>query len=265
MSDTNESVTQDAASAEPAQLPENQTSDTGAEDQHEPQTATASPEPAEEEPKRKPWFQTRIDQLTAEKHEERRRAEEARQQREELERQVAAYKAIIGEDAVADVAREPEPALTQAEIDRRADEKAQLIVQRQSFTERCNQAYAVGKEKHGDFEDALGALAQAGALDIPMVEDALATGDAAEVLYHLGKNPEEAIEIAALSPRERVIRLDRLAQKLKTPTPAPISKTPAPLQPIDGSAKRVIDLADASTDIRTWMAERNKQLAKRTA
>jgi hypothetical protein len=264
MSDTNESVTQDAALAETVEQPDTQTADTGAADQQT-EASTEAAETAEEEPKRKPWFQTRIDQLTAEKHEERRRAEESKVQREELERQVAAYKAILGDSADAETARETEPALTHAEIDRKAEELARQIVQEQTFTDKCNQAYAVGKDKHGDFEDAITALRHAGALDVSMVEDALATGEASEVLYHLGKNPEEAIEIAALSPRERVIRLDRLAVKLKTPTPAQISKAPPPFQPIDGSAKRTFDLSDPSTDMKAWMAERNKQLAKARA
>lgn len=54
-----------------------------------------------------------------------------------------------------------------------------------------------------------------------------------EVAYFLGKNPETAKEIAALSPPMQIFRIGQISSELSRPKPN-ISKAPKPIEPLGG-------------------------------
>jgi hypothetical protein len=80
--------------------------------------------------------------------------------------------------------------------------------------------------------------------------------DAHKVIYALGKNPEEASRILALSPVQQGRELERLALKAGQPATKAVSKAPAPITPVDGSTTVEKDPSKMSTD--EWMKWRNK-------
>lgn len=125
--------------------------------------------------KEKPWFQKRIDEVTAEKWSARREADAAKARAAELERQLASMqKSDHGEEAEGDKDG-GDKRLTQAEIDRLAEEKAALKVRVESFNKACEVTFDKGKEAFEDFEDVLANYRDLGGLTQEFVEAALET------------------------------------------------------------------------------------------
>lgn len=112
------------------------------------------------------------------------------------------------------------PPITQAEIMRLADERADW----KNFNDKCNDSVAKGRKKFEDFDKAIDSLRSvAPAVDAqgrpvlprPFVEAALETGEGEAVLYALGKDTSEADRIMSLSPYRQAVELTRLADKIK--------------------------------------------------
>lgn len=157
---------------------------------------------------------------------------------------------------------------------------------KQNFDQRCNDAAAAGRAAHADFDKVvLGdltsvspVLGQNGrpALPIPLLEAALETGNAHEVLYELGKDVSEAARIMALRPVAQAVELAKFASKIATkaaegevdedgkPVLKNVSRAPAPIKPPTkaGGAKpafTVFDTDNFSTE--EWIRQREKQIA----
>ena len=76
-----------------------------------------------------------------------------------------------------------------------------------------------------------------GGLQPAVVEAAMETGEAAKVLYELGKNPDEAARIMALPPTKMAVAVAKIAVK---PSSAPaVSKAPPPIKSLNGSGGKV--------------------------
>ena len=78
----------------------------------------------------------------------------------------------------------------------------------------------------------------------------------ADVLYHLGSNPAEALRISSLNPTEQVFELGRISAALTAPKPKTITQAPTPIKPVSprGSAQR--DPAKMSmAEYREWRAK----------
>lgn len=221
---------QDPPEKEPEQVPE--------------KTATKEPEPVPEKPKQVPWFQRRIDDLTREKWDERRRADALQSALDAIPR----TEPVEGEQP-----REtkPAPALTSTDVERRAAE----LVAANEFNRRCDETYEAGAKAHPDFDSALKSFQLLGGLPPALIEAAQEAGDAHEILYQLGKNPDEAARILGLSP----VRMAAAVAKLATaqPTPRPISSAPAPIKPIDGKARGEPDPEKMS--MAEWVAWHDKR------
>lgn len=56
-----------------------------------------------------------------------------------------------------------------------------------------------------------------------------------EILYHLGKHPDEAARIASLPPLSQVAELGAFRERILTPTKPTASKAPAPIKPLSGA------------------------------
>lgn len=188
-----------------------------------------------EEPKRRPWFQERIDQLTREKYEERR-------QRESVEARLA--------DTLAD----PEKARANPSVNIEAEVNARLAARQ--FDDKCNEVYSSGKSEYNDFDTTLQNFTMLGGLPQPLLEAVTQLPDAHKVLYALGQNMDETARILSLAPIPMAMALARLSA---SPTKArPVSNAPPPIKPITGSSRSVSDPEDMNTE--EWMKWRETQL-----
>lgn len=131
------------------------------------------------------------------------------------------------------------PALPKdAEIEALAEQKAIELAKMKAYNDRANDIYKSGCDKFPDFPQKLEALKEVGNISVPFVEAVDDTGDAENILYYLGKNPDEAQRIMDLPPHRMGTALGKLSAKLAAPPPPkPQSKAPAPIKPISGKAK----------------------------
>jgi hypothetical protein len=169
----------------------------------------------------------------------------------ELRRQNEAYQALLAQggttpqnDGETPPARTPangERTFTQAEV----REEARRLAAAETFNAQADAAYEAGKAKFTDFDDAVATLRDVGAMTQPLVEAALATGEAPAVLHYLGNDPDEAARITALNPVRMGVELAKIAGKLAAaPKPRTVSAAPPPIRTVGGTAKPEIDVYD---------------------
>lgn len=241
MADETTIATQGEPEGEAAVTPAETTAPEGTEQTAQPVETPAAPEPEKPKPATPAWAQRRIDELTRKFHEEKRRA-----------------------DALA-AGTQPQPdgqtatRTPETDVEKRA---AQLVAQRE-FDKQCNTAWEAGTTKYGaDFDSALGTLRTMGVLRPEVVEAALATDHAPDVLHYLGSNPDEADRILSLPPTRMAVELVKVAQTATKPKP--VSAAPAPIKPVGGS-RQVSEEPGDDDDDATWMKKREAQIRKRTA
>jgi len=224
------------ASTEQAQQPASEVStEPGAE-----QTAVAV------EPTEKPkndWVQRRIDQLTREKHEEKR-------QREALEAQLRTYQ----QPAQGQQQPAQQPA-AQPDVVKAAE---QLLKQR-DFDAACNKVFDAGKTEFPDWDSSLKTFQMLGGASPDFLEAVTAMDAGHKVLHHLGQNPEAAERLLSLPPLRMAIELARLEATVGKSTPPPVSSAPAPITPVGGKSAPVEPEEFASTaDYIAWKKRNRK-------
>lgn len=103
-------------------------------------------------------------------------------------------------------------------------------------------------KKFSDFEAAVAELVEELGPQIdkagrptPLMEAVLDSDIAADVLYHLGKNPEEAAELVGLSPSKLGRRIALLEKELEAKAKPKQSAAPKPLAPVKASAPVTVD------------------------
>jgi hypothetical protein len=214
-----------------------------------------------EEGKTKPWWQQRIDQTTA----KWRGAEE---RATELERENALLsEALRGKTEGSKAGAKdtsPDPALTEAEIEKRAQAKAKELAAQQQYQAMCNGIADLGRKAHDDFDVALVAFNKLGGLDNATILAAAETDAPHEVLYYLGKNLDKAQEIMGLPPLKRAIACERLARDLHETKGKGKNTTKAPPPPerLEGGRGTITETDPRKMDKHAWMAWRQKQLAE---
>lgn len=219
--------------------------------------------PPAEKPKVTPWFQRRIDQLTAEKHEERRQKEALKATVETLMRGQPPQPAADGTPAAETPPATPPAATSDAEIDRRATIKAQEIQRAAEFNAACNRTFDAGKAEFPDFADARDQLVS-GLGDViqrkpEFLEAITALPDGHKVFHQLAKNLDDAARILDMPPVQMAIELAKLSG---APAKAkPVSSAPPPIKPIAGTARGEKDPNDMTTA--EWMEWRKKTERKR--
>ena len=151
---------------------------------------------------------------------------------------------------------------TQADVDARARE----IADWNNYNRQANDLVGIGREKFGTWDESIDNLNGAGILSEPMlqrqiVEAALATGAAPDVINHLGQNLDEALRISQLPPARMGVELATLAGKLVKKAPA-ISSAPAPIgnATVHGSTQAPVDFAKlaAGDDMAAYVEARKK-------
>lgn len=211
-------------------------------------------EPESDQPELPKWVQRRIDELTRKRHEAERRAQLA----EERAARANPAPGDGGEGAQAEAEqaiRQENPALTQEQV--RAE--AQRIVAEKQFTDDCNAAFDAGAAKFTDFGKTLQRFGNLGGLPQDFITDALSAGNAHLTLYHLGRNLDEADRVMSLPPRQRMAALARLSDKLAAPPPPkPISRAPAPIEPVNGAGRpSALNTDPDALSTAEWMRRRD--------
>lgn len=216
-----------------------------------------APEPA---PPRADWRDDRIRVLTAKLHEEK-----------------AAREAAEATKVVAPVV--PDPALGEAEIERRADVKAQAkareIAAQTLFNNQCNEVVTKGRKEFPDFDSKISTLreliipndSQSEASYWSTISAAIKTGEAPKLIHLLGSDKNEAARIMGLDAESRAIELTRLASK-EVPLIDP-ADLPKPIETVKnrGTPRVEIDPRDTERSDRLstaeWMARREAQVERR--
>lgn len=246
MADEMTSATQGAPEGEAAVTPAETTApDTGTEQPAaQPETTAETPPPEKPKAAVPKWAEKRFAELTRQVNEERRLREAA--------------------EAAARGAQQPaDPSQTRSTPETDVEKRAAQIVAQREFDKACNTAWEAGTTKYGEnFDAALGTLRTMGVLRPEVVEAALATEAAPDVLHYLGSNPDEADRILSLPPTRMAVELVKVAQTAAKPTPKPASSAPAPIKPVGGTRQVSEEPADGD-DMATWMRKREAQIAKR--
>lgn len=205
-------------------------------EQQIPETPESTPEP---EPKREPWYQKRIDELTKARREAERRAE--------------ALEAIVNQGKTTET-----PKLTTADPVQLAKE----IAANERLNDAANRTYEAGKAAHPDFDQAVQQMAQI--TDLSQRKDFLeavtSLPNAHDVYYHLGKNPDEAAHVLSLPPVRMAIEIANISAKVGRPKPQ--SKAPAPVTPIKPASIPSGELSD-DLPLDEWMRRRNEAKSKK--
>lgn len=196
---------------EQAQTPAEISSESGAE-----QAAQQQDDATQQQKPKNDWVQRRIDQLTREKHEEKR-------QREALEAQLRTYQA-------GDQTQQAPKVMTADDI----KAEARRLVQQERFDEACNRTFEAGKKDFPDFEQSLRTFGMLGGAPQEFLEAVTSMDGGHKVIHHLGANPEEAERLLSLPPLRMAMELTRIEASLsKAP---PVSKAPPPISPVGGRA-----------------------------
>ena len=203
--------------------------------------------------KQVPWFQKRIDKLTA------KNSALQQQLETELSRQRTAAATREDPNAATGARKAPSSGQVDPEVMRLATQ----IVATEEFNKKCNNLVSDGQEKFEDFDEALTNMRSVGAVgpgaDPSFISAVFELKDPTKIFHELGKNPDEAARILSLTPTRQVIELARLEERLSKPKPVVISKTPKPITPLGGgSAKTPVDLNDDKLPMDKWLAEREK-------
>ena len=203
-----------------------------------------TPETAEEKAKKEPWFQKRIGELTREKYEAKRAAENAAHEAQKMREYVAQLQQ----------GNQPDGGL---DVESYVTSKAAELVAERSFNESCNKVYETGKAEFPDFDQSVSNLQMVG-MNRDFLEIVSSSDAGHKVLNHLGNDLDEAARISALPPLQMARELTRLEYKLNQPQSKPVSKAPAPIKPIGAGGSPTSGLSD-DLPIEEWIARRNKE------
>lgn len=114
---------------------------------------------------------------------------------------------------------------------REAAEKEKRAKESEVIMRKVTTQYADARKKYSDFDDV--ALNQSLQVTGAMFEAAV--GDnLGDVLYYLGKNPDEATRIASLSPTQQIKEIGKIETRLTTTPPNTTTNTPDPPTTVGG-------------------------------
>ena len=209
----------------------------------------------EEKPKGNPKLERRFSEITKQREEARKEAQQERSAREALEARLAVLERQPAPQAPK-VDEEPQPsqfndafeyakALAEYTADkrigemRRQDAEAKEAVERQKVIETWASKVQAAKVSMPDFDDI---VASSDVVVNDDIRDAILESDVGpQILYHLAENEDVAKKIAGLSAKQALREIGKLEARFEVketaPEPKPItrSKAPAPINPLRGS------------------------------
>lgn len=207
--------------------------------------------------------------LEAEKLEAKSQKEKDRIQKR-IDKEVAKRKKL--EDENADLKRQlaakpdAEKVLTEDDVEKRAERKAEDKVATREFINACNRLADAAKKVDKDFKKKIDEVAEDYA-PIPGVMIAILDDmdNGGEVLSYLASNPEEYGEVCELPEGKMGRQLQKLSDKLevdKKPKPKVISKAPKPNEPVGGNRQSPNQLREGMS-MDEFVRVRNAQVTKR--
>ena len=212
--------------------------------------------------------------IATEENSEEKAKEQRKQERmqQRINRITAEKKAAEDEIAAlkAQLAANPDKALTDEEVERRAEAKAaakfaekQLEQAQREFQESCDRLQASAVKIDKEFDVKVGEMAaELGPIPSRIIGILDDFKNGAEVLNFMVNDLDKAEEIYKLQnkPEKLALALKEIADSLK-PKPKPISKVPDPIKPINGS--RTVSNAiteDDAKNIDSYVAKRRQQM-----
>jgi chemotaxis protein histidine kinase CheA len=183
-----------------------------------------------------------------------------------IDREVAKRKAL--EQEIADLKKkleaQPDKNLTEEEVEKRAEEKANAKNAEKEFVNACNRLAEAGTKLDDKFNEKIQDLAEdIGPIPGMMIGilDDLENG--AAVLKHLTEDHDLAEKIYGMTPAKMGVELAKLGSKIAKPAAKQISKAPTPPNNLGGgSRKSNIQLNDKMSD-KEWIERRNQQLREK--
>jgi hypothetical protein len=130
------------------------------------------------------------------------------------------------------------------------------------FNEKVNNVVDKGRKLYADFDDiALGDMALRNHVQVAIAN----SEKGAEMLYHLGSNPELSLKLSRMTPTAALVEIGRIESTLKTPT-AKVSTAPPPVTPVGGNAPVPKDyLTDPNISDHDWQVQRDAEVAAKKA
>lgn len=189
-----------------------------------------------------------------------------------IDREVAKRKTLESEIAElkAKLAAEPEKAnaLTEEEVEKRSETKAQQKQLQKEFDQACDKLSKDAHKIDKEFQAKINLLADdIGAIPGHLIGILDDLDNGGEILVHFTANPDEAEEIYAMSPARAAVKLAKLSSKLeaaKKPAPKEISKVPDPAETIKGGNQSPDTIPkDPTKNMDAFVRARAKQLAER--
>jgi len=230
------------ADAAPAPAPAPDQTPAQATEQVPDQAPAPTPAPAPAEPQPKPWYLGRIDDLTGQKH--------------RLEAELTELRAKLSGTAPP-AAPQPAPAGA-PNVDAIRTEAARIAAA-ERFNSECNKVAEQGRAAFKDFDAVLANWVTLGGLPATLVEAALETGKAHEVIYELGRNMDKALQLVRLPPVRQAAQVAAFASSLRGQA---VSQAPAPLPTSVGAgAQRDRTVYDDDLSTEDWIRLRNAQVA----
>ncbi len=234
-----------------------------------PEQTDPKPEPARDEKGR---FQSRINQLTAERGRAERERDAAIRELEFIRQQTTPQKQTVQTDKpprledFEDI-NEWSAAIAQhatAVAEKRAREQYQQAAQHtsqqqvfQKYEER-ERAYAAA---HPDYMESVQQLGSAVQFHPALAEVVAASEHGPAVVHYLAQHMDEADRIARLPPLYAVAELARLESKVAAPKQKPVSSAPSPVPTLGGGTTPIAKDPASMTDAE-WFAAQNARKRK---
>jgi hypothetical protein len=231
------------------------------------ETTITESAPVEEaiEPEKKNKVQERMNKLTADKHEERRKREAEAKRADDLQAKLDEIeskkptlteptleqhdfdtdefnKATVAYEVQEQVAAELASQKTKQE---QLNQKAKMQQSLDTFNER---ATALGKD---DFEDKANAVPE---LPAGVADAIMGLENGAEMVYHLGTHLDLADSLASMSPMAAMMELGKISASMSVKPEIKTSAAPDPIETLNSGSALNAEVGDEMS-IDAWMAK----------
>jgi len=272
MSEENGEVTAQAEEVAESAAAE-ETTETEAEETETPEDQEQESDAEEEEeakPRRKNTARQRINQLTWELNEQKRRADALERKFSDYEQSAPSkapdrptlescgYDENLFNQRLDDYYAQTLDSKVGETLSKRQKQEAETR-QQQELTEKTRDFMLRGSDIADDFMDVVANPN----LPIPdsMRDALLAVDKGPEVIYNLAKNPVEYQRIASLSPYAQAVEIGRLSERMTLTRTKKTSSAPSPIKPLNSMGEGVGKNPDEMS-VKEWQAWREKSLKR---
>lgn len=224
------------------------------------ESAPANPETPEEEQARDEkgrFVQKRINELTRQRYEAERRAQDLERRLAEVEQRQPSRAPDPNEDIngyLEHLANERAQAIVSERLQQTAQQQEQHRMSQIASQYSTREAEYIAA--HPDYEEAVATFASVVGVN-PQLGEVLMTSDhGPAVAHYLGTHLDEAVAIAQMPPHLAAAAVARLEAKVSAVKPKPVSSAPTPVPSVGGASVAPRGLHD-ELSIDDWMRERS--------